>query len=91
MPNKSTPHDRHPGLSEANICRAEGWGVGTRLVGTEGTMRTVIEITALGEKTLLAKSAERRGNTGPYRFGPEHIWTLRYRDWRVTDFWPSNE
>lgn len=37
------------------LCLANGWGVGTRLAGDEGHGETVIEITYMSERTLLAK------------------------------------
>ena len=57
--------------NDAQLCRDNGWGVGTKLVGDEGYGPKVIEITALGERTLLAKSAD----------GHESSWTLSCREW----------
>ncbi len=66
--------------SDAEICRANGWGSGTRLIGTEGEgedwERTdLMEITAVGEELLLARAVY-GDNTG------EGIWTLKMREWR---------
>lgn len=68
---------RHP----ADICRENGWTVGTQLVGDESHGPTVIEITAIGEALMLAKMVTHCGFTAAYR--GETIWTLDCRDWRV--------
>lgn len=67
-------------MSAAAVCRENGWGVGTRLVGDEGYGPTVIEITALGESTMLAKQISHDGDTRKaYR---ENNWALWCRDWK---------
>lgn len=63
----------------AQYCREVGLKVGDRLCGDEGDGITVIEITAIGEKNLLAKMVEHRGQR---RLGEECLWTLSCRDWR---------
>lgn len=63
------------------FCRAQGWGVGQRLVGDEGYGPTVVEITAIGERNILAKTI--RGVDGNSR--PESTWSLRYRDWQPVE------
>ena len=63
----------------ASVCRERGWGPGTRLVGDEGYGRTVIEITAVGERQLLAKTISHDGK--PVN-RPEGEWVLALRDWR---------
>lgn len=65
--------------SDAQTCRDNGWGPGTRLVGDEGYGPTVIEITAVGERRLLAKTVSHNGKA-PKR-PHEGLWTLAYRDW----------
>lgn len=59
--------------NDADICRDLGWKAGTRL--TDGARRpTVIEITAVGERHLLARE-----------IAPdcvETMWTLSCRTWR---------
>lgn len=70
---------RHRG-SAADLCRANGWGPGTRLVGDEGYGPTVIEITAIGEARLLAKCL---GHNGVAHRPHESTWVLDARDWRV--------
>jgi hypothetical protein len=72
------PTEGHP-LHDAEICRRNGWGVGTRLCGDEGQGMTVIEITALGERLLLAKAVSEDGR--PCRHD-ETTWTLKCRDWK---------
>lgn len=71
-----TTTTKHPGMSDAEICRAENWGPGTRLVGDEGHGPTVIEITGVGKNAILAIALDQER---PH----EHVWTLRYRDWAV--------
>lgn len=65
----------------AVICRERGWTAGTRLVGDEGFGPTVIEITAIGERSILAKTISHDGK--PLAFcHNETSWTLSCRDWR---------
>lgn len=61
---------------DAEVCRRNGWTVGTRLVGDEGYGPTVIEITAIGEELLLAKTLSPVARS-------ETAWTLSCRDWAV--------
>ncbi|MDQ0241208.1 hypothetical protein J2S94_003301 [Arthrobacter bambusae] len=77
--SEPTLHSRkHP----VYICRENGWDVGTRLVGDEGSGPTVIEITGFGERTMLAKAISHQGK--PVAWG-ESSWTLRCRDWTVAE------
>jgi len=64
---------------DIELCRKNGWAVGTRLVGDEGYGPTVIEITAIGEDHLLAKTISHRGIPDSGR--PEGSWTLSCRKW----------
>ena len=66
-------------MTDADLCRSRGWGPGTRLVGDEGYGPTVIEITAIGERCLLAKLISHNGIPDPCW---ESLWTLTCRDWR---------
>lgn len=66
-------------LSPTAICRANGWTVGTRLVGDEGYGPAVIEITAVGESSVLAKKISQNGDTSK-GYG-ETSWALWCRDW----------
>lgn len=65
--------------SSAEQCRQNGWGPGTRLVGDEGYGPTVIEITAVGESGILAKSISHNGEPGDEH---EARWTLSCREWQ---------
>ena len=65
-------------MHAAQVCRAMGWDVGTRIKGNEGYGESVIEITAIGEKRLLAKMISHKGQ--PENHG-ESTWTLACRDW----------
>lgn len=69
-------------LSAADLCRAKGWGVGTRLVGDEGYGPTVIEITALGEASMLARAVFSKGKAVNDR---EHSYTLSCREWHKVE------
>jgi hypothetical protein len=66
-------------MTDADVCRANGWGPGTRLVGDEGYGPTVIEIRYVGEEKIVAK---RISESGLGTVGREAMWTLCCRDWR---------
>ena len=66
-------------MNNAERCRQNGWSQGTRLVGDEGYGPTVIELTAIGERIVLAKMISHNGvETEPY----EKVWTLQLRNWK---------
>lgn len=67
-----------PTGGSAELCREKGWQVGDKLVGDEGYGPTVIQITAIGERNVLAK---RISHDGEPEDGYENIWTLFCRDW----------
>lgn len=67
-------------ISDAEVCRKNGWGPGTCLVGNEGYGDDVIQITAVGESTILAKKLSRDGVLIESPF--EGTWTLECRDWK---------
>lgn len=67
-------------MTSAELCRRNGWGPGTRLVGDEGYGPDVIEITAIGESKILAVAISRNGRPSFPR--SEAAWTLTLRDWR---------
>lgn len=73
----STRGDNRP---PAVICRERGWAAGTRLVGDEGYGPTVIEITAVGEERILAKTISHKGQPVA-RVRNEGSWTLDQRMW----------
>lgn len=66
-------------LTEVELCRERGWGVGTMLVGDEGYGPTVIRITALGESKMLACGVSHNGEAVDRGEG---TWVLWCRDWR---------
>lgn len=74
-------------LSDADRCRANGWTAGTCLVGDEGYGPTVIQLTAIGERKILAKTISHNDN--PHSLlddaWNEGQWTLRHRDWREVE------
>jgi hypothetical protein len=65
--------------SSAEKCRRNGWKVGTRLAGDEGYGVTVIEITAVGEREVLAKAISHNGEPVVIK---EAVWGLNHRKWR---------
>ncbi len=64
--------------SSAEECRQRGIKVGDRLVGDEGYGPTIIEISAIGEKSILAKAVSHNGEPIDR---DESCWTLSCRDW----------
>jgi hypothetical protein len=66
------------GLSDYQKCLANGWQVGTRLVGDEGYGPTIIEIMYLSPHTLVAKTISHNGIPSER----EGLWTLSCRDWQ---------
>lgn len=66
----------------AVVAREHGWVPGTRLVGDEGYGPTVIEITALGVKKMLARALSHNGVDG---LKGENSWVLWCRDWQEVD------
>lgn len=66
-------------MNDADTCRANGWTVGTRLVGDEGYGPTVIEITAIGERNIMAKEISHNYHMAKY--SDERSWTLSCREW----------
>ncbi len=67
--------------SDAEVYRKYGWRVGTRLVGDEGCGPTVIKLTAIGERNILAKTISHDGKKEWAR--PETSWTLSCRGWKI--------
>ena len=64
----------------ADVCREHGWRPGTRLVGSNGFGTTVIEITALGNRVILARIISQNGQ--PAAYDQDRVWRLSDRDWR---------
>ena len=67
-------------MTDSEICKNNGWKVGTRLIEDESYGTTVIEITAIGEALVLAKIINHNGD--PPAYDGEKVWRLRYRKWR---------
>jgi len=65
--------------SDADFCRERGWGPGTYLIGNEGHGPTIIKITAVGERGILARQISHNGKPSD---GSESSWTLSCRYWR---------
>ena len=71
-------------LTAAAQCRKNGWTVGTRLEGTEGKgtdweETSVIEITAVGKQSILARLVTTNGAPD---WTPDSEWDLDCRKWR---------
>lgn len=79
---------RTNGVAEADYCREHGLLPGTRLVGDEGYGPTVIEITGLGERKILATAISHKGVPIARC---ETTWTLSRRDWSVVDVTPGSD
>lgn len=73
--SKTTYRDGRPA---AVICRERGWTAGTCLEGDEGYGPTVIRITAVGERNILARGLTDKGK--PVKWW-EGSWGLDCRDW----------
>ncbi|TXN21047.1 hypothetical protein FV217_15820 [Methylobacterium sp. WL9] len=65
----------------AEICHERGWGVGTRLTGSDGFGTITIEITALGNEVMLARTVCQNGE--PSAYGSDQPWRLSDRDWQT--------
>ena len=68
-----------PAESDADFCRRMGFIPGTRLAGNEGYGVTIIQLTAIGERCILAKEISHAGKTSDEY---ERTWTLSIRDWK---------
>lgn len=77
--NRSTSTTRNDQRHAAEVCREHGWRLGTRLAGSDDFGTTVIEITALGQRVLLARTISQ--NHRPAAYGYERSWRLSDRDW----------
>lgn len=68
------------GMASADLCRMNNWTPGTKLAGDEGFGVTIIRVTALGEKNILAERELSNGKTPAWRY--ESVQNLHDRDWR---------
>jgi hypothetical protein len=66
-------------LPPAEICRRNGWQVGTKLIGDEGYGAHTIEITAIGVYSILARCVKPCGDSA------EQMWHLDGRDWKLAE------
>lgn len=67
--------------TSAEYCNSRGYEVGTRLIGDEGHGPTVIEITAIGEECVLAKTISHNGVLETQL--RESSWVFWCREWSV--------
>lgn len=70
----STRHDHRKAAEK------HGWTVGTRLVGDAGYGPTIIQISALGDKVMLARIISHGCRTVGYH--DAQAWPLSLRDWQ---------
>ena len=70
---------RHDHRHAAEICREHGWRVGCQLIGDAGFGPTVIRITALGTRVMLARMISQNGVAVGYN--DPQAWSLTARDW----------
>jgi hypothetical protein len=61
-------------MTSADLCRKNGWTVGTVLEADEGNGPERIVITAVGEESVLAKAFCLHQH--------ESNWNLTFRDWK---------
>jgi ABC-type Fe2+-enterobactin transport system substrate-binding protein len=61
-------------MNSADLCRKNGWTVGTILEGVENHRPDKIVITAIGESSVLAKGMGSK-------VAPEGLWDLSFRNW----------
>lgn len=72
---------RHDHRCAAEICREQGWNVGTCLVGDAGYGPTVIQITAVGDRIMLAKIVSH--GCVAVAYNQAQAWSLSLRNWRA--------
>lgn len=66
-------------MTAAAKCRRNGWVVGTRLEGKQFEETIVIEITAIGRQSILARVVTTNGVPD---WTPDSEWDLDMRRWR---------
>jgi hypothetical protein len=69
-------------LTNADVCRRNGWEPGTLLIGTDRQGACVIRLTAVGESAILAKKMTQDGKPVNSIAGRECVWDLHLRDWQ---------
>lgn len=68
-------------LSDAEICRRNGWRVGTLLVSQTKNGMSHLRITAIGETCILAREVSRSGKGTSAIASRELTWALSQREW----------
>lgn len=69
-------------LVDAEICRRNGWGVGTVLTSDAEHGKSMLRITAIGETQILAREISRDGHATTDLASRELCWALSLREWR---------
>jgi len=70
-------------MNSADLCRKKGWTVGTILESDEGRWPEQVQITAIGEQSVLVKSLDGCWSVEHLWYvGYEHLWNVGYRDWK---------
>jgi hypothetical protein len=62
-------------VERALLCRRNGWGPGTVLIGDGDGFNHKIQITAIGQEAVLAKQIT-------FFEGLEVVWELTFQDWK---------
>jgi hypothetical protein len=71
-------------MTDAEKCRENGWVVGTVLEGDEGYGPERILLTAIGERSIMARRVT--NNKGETVSDRETTWTLSCRNWKKVGF-----
>ena len=66
----------------ALLCERLDWQVGDKLIAEEGVVMAIIQITAIGDSLVLAKTVSVNGNlVNDF----EREWELSHRKWRKAE------
>ena len=69
-------------MNSADLCRKNGWKIGTKLAGEGMNGTAIIVITAIGEKCVLAKMVAENGTACVCC---ECEWGLTYCEWQEVE------
>jgi len=69
-------------LPDSEICRRNGWDVGTVLISEAAHGKSILRITAIGETHILAREVSRNGRATTDLASRELGWALAQREWR---------
>lgn len=66
-------------MNDYELCKANGWGPGTRLIGDQGYGPTTIELTYISPQIVVAITHAVAGKHLPVP--RERTWSLQSRNW----------